>query len=242
MSSPPPPAGTVIPLTNTLPLLTITDSLWVGQQNGSLDYLINGFPQNVAVVSNNLFLSQLSSTDLSFLLHVACVPDTQVSISQNLQLASLAGCNALFVNYGPELNQVLSIVNNPALGQAGLQPLGPALQCDNGVSPVQPFTFTSVVPGDCSVSLASFNSICEYLKTGCIPGPATIRQAFVSGGAASPASRAGLPVARVPGGASSGSLRGGPGDSPAARSTLLSAPVPLVRKIPVRPLKANGLA
>lgn len=231
VGSPPPPPGTVISLTNTLPLLTFTDGLWVAQQSQSLDYLIDGFPKNVAVVGTYLYLRELNATDLSFLSHVSCAPN-QVSIFNNLKLTSMVGFNAVILDYGTG-DQFTTIANNPLLGEIGLQPLGVALQCSFGSSPVPPYIPLTVVPGDCSVVIQLPNEFCDYLGSNCgrtvSPQPGSTRP-----------SGAGLPLAtgpRAPYTRSPWRPAGAPGDSPAApRPISHSALAPTSRKVSFGPI------
>lgn len=161
---PGPPPGVVIPIANTLPSLLYTTQLTVVRD--SVDYTFDGFPQTLQVVAEAKVLANLSTSDLSFLSNGVCAPIFQVLVLNNLQLTSLSGLVAYFYISFPQL----IVSGNPLLLQPGLQPLGPALQC-NG--PTSPLTLDNVevehsdCPNNVNNPLGTVDQVCAYLYDQC---------------------------------------------------------------------------
>lgn len=167
VSFPAPPPGVAILVANTLPYLLYTRALTVGPLTGQpLDYNFDGFPQTLRVVADSMNLNDLSTSNLSFISNVVCAPQVQVTILDNLQLTSLQGLVAYFYDAA----QNLLVSGNFDLLQAGLQPLGPALQC-NG--PTSPLTINSIsvehsdCPNNVNNPLSTVNQVCAYLNDQC---------------------------------------------------------------------------
>lgn len=176
----PPPADTLIFVSDTLPSLLYTSDLTVAAQSpGPIDYTFDGFPNALKVVQNSMTLSQLGATDLTFLSNLVCAPAGTTTISNNPSLAYLSGLIAYFYDVG----QGLTMASNPLLTQFGLQPLGFALQCDGASwssSPLTLSTFSVEINNKCSGSytnpLTSVNELCGYLvDPACSGGPSVVR-------------------------------------------------------------------
>jgi hypothetical protein len=165
LGSPPPPSGTVINIADTLPNLlyaTAGGLLVSAQAQTPLDYSFNGFPKTVTYARDNILISNVTASDLSFLSNVVCAP-VIFNITDNSQLTSLSGLNVWPWDGGPLQN--ITMLNNPLLLQPGFQPLGPLLQCESGSSP-QKLAQVLVTPASCNQTLTTVNAVCAYINNG----------------------------------------------------------------------------
>lgn len=164
-AGPPPPAGAVIPVSNTLPSLKNAQSLVAGFYN-RFDYEFDGFPKTIQVVRDGMTLRNLSTSDLSFLSNLVCAPKL-TRISDNAHLTFLSGLRAYFSF--PTV-KTLDVGGNPQLLRSGYQPLGPVLQCDGASSSLTLQSFSAEV-NDCLGSnpnpITSINGFCSYLVNPC---------------------------------------------------------------------------
>eukprot|EP00884_Botryococcus_braunii_P014746 jgi/Botrbrau1/23272/Bobra.0102s0015.1 len=162
---PSPPAGTVINIADTLPNLLYATAGGLAVSafgNAPLSYSFNGFPRSIVYARDNILVSDVSTSDLSFLSNVVCAPAT-LTIGQfgNSQLTSLSG-----LNVWPEgLLQKVGVLNNPLLLQQGFEPLGALLQCEAGTSP-QTISMVGVNPVECNQLLSDLTQLCSYINYG----------------------------------------------------------------------------
>eukprot|EP00884_Botryococcus_braunii_P023498 jgi/Botrbrau1/9832/Bobra.0313s0011.2 len=162
-----PPPGTVINLADTLPNLLYATGRGLLTSyiiRTPLGYSFNGFPKNVEYAKDYIVLSDLSTSDLSFLSNVVCAPTIlHIGEYQNSQLTSLSG-----LNFWPAGDlKFLFMTDNPLLLQQGFQPLGAMLECRAGSSPQSEPQVIHVTVVECPYKLlGNLNELCRYINFG----------------------------------------------------------------------------